>query len=102
MHGHRGGRRSQGAVYALQAWEACSGYQDKHTKNMHRAADSTGFDTCFCIHTLQTSHKGTTCYKYSISLGYSSSSVLDKSVIMITAGKRGIQSMQDLVKVRCE
>ena len=35
-------------------------------------------------HTLQTSHKGTTCYKYSISLGYTSSSVLYNSVIMIT------------------
>ena len=42
---------SQGAMYALQAWEACSGSQDEHTKDMHRAADSTGFDTCFYIHT---------------------------------------------------
>ena len=25
------GRVSQGAMYALQAWEACSGYQDEHT-----------------------------------------------------------------------
>ena len=51
MHGHRGGRVSQGAIYALQTWEACSGSQDKHTKNIHRTADSTGFDTCFYIHT---------------------------------------------------
>ena len=36
---------SQGAMYALQAWEAGSVSQNKHTKNMHRAADSTGFDT---------------------------------------------------------
>ena len=94
IHGHRGGRVSQGAMDALQAWDACSGSQDEHTKNMHRAADSTGFDTCFYIHTLQTSHKGTTQYKYSISLGYTSSS-MDKSVIMITAGKHGIQSTQE-------
>ena len=46
------------------------------------------------IHTLQTSHKGTTRYKYSMSLGYTSSSI-DKSVIMITAGKHRIQSMQE-------
>ena len=42
---------SQGAMYALQGWEACSGSQDKHIKNMHRAADSTGFDTCSYTHT---------------------------------------------------
>ena len=34
-------------------------------------------------HIFQISHKGTTQYKYSISLGYTSSST-DKSVIMIT------------------
>ena len=90
---------SQGAMYVLQAWEACSGYQDKHTKNMHRAADSTGFHTCFCIHT---HFRQVTKVLPATSTVYSSSSVLDKSVIMITAGKRGIQSMQDLVKVRCE
>ena len=32
MHGHRGRRVSQGAIYALQAWEACSVSQDKHTR----------------------------------------------------------------------
>ena len=48
---------SQGAMYALQAWEACSGSQDEHTKNMHRAADSTGFDTCFYIHTSDKSQR---------------------------------------------
>ena len=29
-----------------------------------RSADSTGFGTCSYTHILQTSHKGTTCYKY--------------------------------------
>ena len=50
---------------------------------------STGL-THVLIHTLQTSHKGTTRYKYSTSLGYTSSS-LDKLVIMITAGKHSMQ-----------
>ena len=37
---------SQGAMYGLQAWEACSVSQNKHTKNMHGASESIGFDTC--------------------------------------------------------
>ena len=45
------------------------------------------------IYTLQTSHKGTTRYKCSIYLGYTSSSI-DK-LIVITTGKYGIQSMKE-------
>ena len=45
IHGHRKERMSQGTMYTLQAWEACSVSQNKHTKNMQRASDSTGFDT---------------------------------------------------------
>ena len=69
---------SQGEMYALQAWEACSGSQDKHTKNMHRAVDSTGL-THVHIHT-HFRHVTKVLPATSISLGYTSSST-DKSVI---------------------
>ena len=42
---------------ALQAWEACSGCQGKHTKNMYRAADSIGFDICSYTHTTDKSQR---------------------------------------------
>ena len=85
---------SQGAMYALQGWEACSGSQDKHVKNMHRAADSTGFDTCCYTHTPDKSQRY---YPIQVYLWDIPPQSIDKSVlysIMITAGKHGIQSMQ--------
>ena len=68
--------------------------QDKHAKNMHRAADSTGFDTCSYTHTPDKSQRYHPIQVYLWDIPPQS---IDKSVlysIMITAGKHGIQSMQ--------
>ena len=81
-------------TYALQAWEACNGSQGKHTKSMHRAAYSTGFDICSYTHTPDKSQRY---YPIQVYLWDTPPQSIDKSVlysIMVTAGKHGIQSMQ--------
>ena len=39
------GKSESGGNVCFAAWKACSVSQDKHTKNMHRASEITGFDT---------------------------------------------------------